>query len=158
MGLPIIFISYSHKDEPNTLATGSPMAQLRGAPISSRVKHGVFSLWDDRHMTGGEDWTPRSSESSRMRHFHSAVSAHAMASNYIIDKEIAIIRRAAGEGRTVHFYPLLLTPTPKAAWRRSRTRTCARATASRSRATRAHDRQQHMSQAADEIAEIANAL
>ena len=37
-----------------------------------------------------------------------------MASDYIVDKEIAIIRERQAKGEPVHFYPLLLTPTPKA--------------------------------------------
>ena len=37
-----------------------------------------------------------------------------MASNYIIDKEIAIARERQAKGENLHFYPLLLTDTPEA--------------------------------------------
>jgi hypothetical protein len=37
-----------------------------------------------------------------------------MASDCIVDKEIAIIRERQRNGEDVHFYPLLLSLTPKA--------------------------------------------
>ena len=36
-----------------------------------------------------------------------------MSSDYVVDKEIAIIRERQGKGEAVHFYPIVLTPTPK---------------------------------------------
>ena len=36
-----------------------------------------------------------------------------MSSDYVVDKEIAIIRERQAKGEDVHFYPLLLTPTPE---------------------------------------------
>ena len=41
------------------------------------------------------------------------VSRHSMSSDYVVDKEIAIIRERQGKGEAVHFYPIVLTPTPK---------------------------------------------
>src|SRR5712691_2818371 len=120
MGLPIIFISYSHKDEPEHPRDGEVQwLSFVRTYLQPAVKHGVFNLWDDRHMTGGEDWDPEIERNLRECDiFILLVSAHAMASNYIIDKEIAIIRERQARGEPVHFYPLLLTPTPRPDWRR----------------------------------------
>ena len=57
MGLPIIFISYSHRDEPEHPRDGEVQwLSFVRTYLQPAVKHGVFSLWDDRHMAGGEDW------------------------------------------------------------------------------------------------------
>jgi TIR domain len=66
-------------------------------------------------MTGGAKWEKEIEDKLRACDiFILLVSASSMASDYIIDKEIAIIRERQAQGESVHFYPLLLTPTPKA--------------------------------------------
>ena len=110
MGLPkpIILISYSHRDEPEHPRDGEVQwLSFVRTYLQPAVKHGVFNVWDDRHMTGGEDWDPEIERNLReCGIFILLVSAHAMASNYIIDKEIANHSRAAGEGRTGSLLPV----------------------------------------------------
>jgi hypothetical protein len=83
------------------------------------------------------------------------VSRHSTASDYIVDKEIAIIRRRQANGEEVHFYPLLLTPTPKAGLDLVRDKNLRPRDGKPLSSYSLHDRQQHMSDAADEIAAIA---
>jgi hypothetical protein len=162
MGLlkPIIFISYSHKDEPEHPRDGEVqwLCFVR-TYLQPAVKHGVFTLWDDRHMTGGDDWDPEIERSLRECDiFILLVSAHAMASDYIIDKEIAIIRERQARGEPVHFYPLLLTPTPKAGLEKVKDKNLRPRDGKPFSSYSAHDRLQHMSDAADEIAQIAERI
>jgi len=160
MGLPIIFISYSHKDEPEHPRDGEVQwLSFVRTYLQPAVKHGVFSLWDDRHMAGGEDWDPEIERNLRKCDiFILLVSAHSMASNYVIDKEIAIIRERQARGEPVHFYPLLLTPTPKAGLEKVKDKNLRPRDGKPFSGYSAHDRQQHMADAANEIAEIAERI
>ena len=91
------------------------MADVVQRFLAPAVKHGVFELWVDRQMRGGADWDPEVGRKLRACDiFVLLVSANSMASDYVVDKEIAIIRERQAKGEDVHFYPLLLTPTPKA--------------------------------------------
>src|SRR6202044_1587630 len=62
------------------------------------------------------DWDPEIERKLRACDiFVLLVSRHSLSSDYIVDKEIAIIRDRQAKGEDVWFYPLLLTPTPKIA-------------------------------------------
>jgi hypothetical protein len=154
---PVIFISYTHADEPEKPADGDVqwlgfvMRFLRPA-----VKSGVFDIWVDRQMTGGADWDPEIETKLRACDiFILLVSASSMASDYIIRKEIAIIRERQANGEAVHFYPLLLSPTPRAGLDRVRDKNLRPRDANPLSGCSAHDRAQHMTDAATEIAAIA---
>ncbi len=153
---PVIFISYSHKDEPERPREGEiQWLSFVRTYLQPAVKHGVFDLWVDRHMPGGTDWDPEIER--RLRDcdiFILLVSANSMASDYIIDKEIAIIRERQANGEPVHFYPLLLTPTPKAGLDKVKDKNLRPRDAKPFSSYSVHDRAQHMTDAADEIAEL----
>ena len=56
---PVIFISYSHKDEPEKPRQDEiQWLSFVRTYLHPAVKHGVFDLWVDRHMPGGADWNP----------------------------------------------------------------------------------------------------
>jgi len=116
MAQPVIFISYSHKDEPeHPRGGGTQWLTFVRNYLQPAVKNGVFELWVDQNMPGGTDWDPDIEAKLRSCDiFILLVSANAMASNYIVDKEIAIIRERQANKESVHFYPILLTPTPDA--------------------------------------------
>jgi TIR domain/AAA ATPase domain len=158
---PVIFISYAHADEPEKPADGEVkwLSFVRRF-LQPAVKGGIFDLWVDRHMMGGADWDPEIEKKLRACDiFILLVSAYSMASDYIIDKEIAIIRERQAKGDDVHFYPLLLTPTPKAGLQKVKDKNLRPRDAKPFSAySPAHDRQQHMSDAADEIAELAERI
>jgi hypothetical protein len=114
---PILFISYSQLDEPERPGEGQVrwlsfvVGHLRPAE-----KHGAVEIWLDRQMPGGADWEREIERKLRACDvFILLVSNHSMASFYVLDKEIAVIRERQGNGEDVHFYPLLLTPTTEIA-------------------------------------------
>jgi len=114
---PVIFISYSHKDEPDHPRDGEVKWRTFVTDyLQPAVKFGIVDIWVDQQLEGGDDLDP---EIERKLYacdiFILLVSVHSMASNYIVDKEIAITRERQSKGEEVHFYPLLLTPTPKVA-------------------------------------------
>jgi len=157
---PVIFISYAHADEPEHPRDG----EVRWLSFVQRflqpaVKGGIFDVWVDRQMKGSADWDPEIEEKLRACDiFILLVSACSMASDYIIDKEIAIIRERQAKGDDVHFYPLLLTPTPKAGLDRVKDKNLRPRDARPFSGYSAHDRAQHMTEAANEIAEIAERI
>jgi tetratricopeptide (TPR) repeat protein len=153
---PVIFISYSHKDEPEH-PRGEEVQWLSFVRtyLQPAVRHGVFDLWDDQSMPGGTDWDPEIEKKLRACDiFILLVSANSMASNYIVDKEIAIIRERQAKGEPVHFYPLLLTPTPKAGRDKVKDKNLRPRDARPFSGYSLHDRAQHMTDAADEIAAL----
>jgi hypothetical protein len=78
------------------------MAELRARSLQPAVKAGIFDVWVDRRMKGGADWDPDIETKLRACDiFVLLVSPHAMASDYIIDKEIAIIRERQANGEPV---------------------------------------------------------
>src|SRR5271163_3174385 len=112
---PILFISYSHLDEPEDPGEGEVrwlsfvVGHLRPAK-----KHGAVEIWLDRLMEGGADWSQEIERKLRACDvFILLVSNNAMASSYIVDKEIAVVRERQANGEAVRFYPLVLTPTTK---------------------------------------------
>jgi hypothetical protein len=114
---PVIFISYSHKDEPDHPRDGEVKWRTFVTDyLQPAVKFGIVDIWVDQHLKGGDDLDPEIERKlNACDIFILLVSAHSMASNYIVDKEFAITRKRQAKGEEVHLYPLLLTPTPKVA-------------------------------------------
>jgi hypothetical protein len=154
---PVIFISYAHADEADKPAEGEVQwLSFVQSFLQPAVKHGVFELWVDRQMRGGADWDPEIERKLRACDiFVLLVSRFSMASDYIVDREIAIIRERQAKGEDVHFYPLLLTPTPQAGLDKVRDKNLRPRDAKPLFNFPANERLQHMSDAANEIAEIA---
>ena len=120
------------------------------------VKSGEFTMWVDRQMPGGTKWDPEIERNLRACDiFVLLVSANSMGSNYIIDKELEIARERAGGGRDCNVYPLLIEPTPKAGLDRVRDFNLRPRDAKPLQGYSLAERNQHMSDAADEIAAIA---
>ena len=157
---PVIFMSYAHADEPEKPVEGEVQwLSFVCRYLHPAVKGGVFDLWVDRQMMGGADWDPEIEHKLRACDiFILLVSASSMASNYIIDKEIAIIRERQTNGEDVYFYPLLLTPTPNAGLEKVRDMNLRPRDAKPFSSFSYHDRLQHMTEAANEIATIAQQI
>jgi hypothetical protein len=111
---PLVFISYAHLDEPDPPRTD----QVRWLTFVMEflwpgVKGHLYEVWIDRLMPGGADWNPEIEQHVRACDiFVLLVSTHSTGADYILDKEVPIIRERQGEGDSVHFYPLLLDYTP----------------------------------------------
>jgi TIR domain/AAA ATPase domain len=157
---PVIFISYSHKDEPEHPRDGEVQwLSFVRTYLQPAVKHGIFDLWVDQNMPGGTDWDPEIEKKLRACDvFILLVSANSMASDYIIDKEIAIVRERQANGEQVHFYPLLLTPTPKAGLDKVKDKNLRPRDGKPFSGYSLHDRAQYMTNAADEIAELVDQI
>jgi hypothetical protein len=156
---PIIFISYAHADEPEKPADGEVQwLSFVMRFLNPAVKSGIFDVWADRRIAGGADWPPEIEEKLRTCDiFVLLVSANSMASDYIVDKEIKIIRERQARGEPIHFYPLLLTPTPEAGLSKVNDKNLRPSYEKPFSAYSRHDRDQRMKEAADEIAKIAEA-
>ena len=59
-GKPVVFISYSHKDEPDQPQPGEVRWLSELLPyLSSALKNScpaTYELWDDRQIAGGNKW------------------------------------------------------------------------------------------------------
>jgi hypothetical protein len=156
----VIFISYAHADEPEKPTEGEVQwLSFVRTFLQPAVKDGIFDLWADRHMSGGAKWEKEIEDKLRACDiFILLVSAHSMASNYVVDKEIAIIRERQTKGEDVHFYPLLLRPTPKVALDKVSDFNLRPRDAKPFSAYSVNDREHHMTEAANEIAEIAERI
>jgi hypothetical protein len=157
---PVIFISYSHKDEPEKRAGGEiQWLTFVREHLQPAVKEGVFNVWVDRTMRGGVKWDPEIERKLRdCDIFILLVSRRSMASCYIVDKEIEFIRERRAKGDDVYFYPLLLTPTPEAGLSKIRDQNLRPRDAKPFSSFSYHERLQHMTEAANEIAAIAKEI
>src|SRR5271166_4363647 len=133
-GKPLIVISYAHADEPEKPAEGEiKWLSFVTGYLRPAIKRGAVDLWLDRLMPGGADVDPEIERKLRACDiFILLVSPHSLSSDYVVDKEIAIIRERQAKGEAVRFYPLVLTPTPKIALDLVRDKNFARETAGRS--------------------------
>src|SRR5262245_45830693 len=157
---PVIFISYAHADEPDKPAEGEVQwLSFVRRYLQPAAKDGIFDIWEDRQMMGGADWELEIDQKLRACDiFILLVSANSMASNYIVDREIAIIRERQAKGDHVYFYPLLLTPTPDAGLNKIKDKNLRPRDARPFSSLDYHDRLQHMTEAANEIAKIAHQI
>ena len=159
-GKPLIVISYAHADEPEHPAEGEVkwLSFVTGY-LRPAIKHGAVDLWLDRLMLGGADWEREIGEKLRACDiFILLVSRHSLSSDYVVDKEIALIRNRQANGEAIHFYPLILTPTPKIALDLVRAKNLRPRDGTPFSDYSLNDRYRHMSNAADEIAKIAEEI
>ncbi len=154
---PVIFISYSHKDEPEHPRDGEVQwLSFVRTYLQPAIKTGIFDLFVDEHLLGGADLKP---EIERKLHacdvFILLISANSTASDYIVDTEIKVTRDREAKGEDVCFYPVLLTPTPKVALDKFKDKMIRPRDAKPLSSFPYSERIQKMTEIADEIAEIA---
>ena len=108
---PVIFISYSHKDEPKDPG-GNDIRWLTlvQSHLAPAMKHGIYELWVDEDIPGGGEWRKEIVEK-----LHGCdvcillVSRHSLASDFIIDIEIDIMLKRK-KTDAVDIFPIVLTP------------------------------------------------
>jgi TIR domain len=123
------------------------------------VKQGAVDLWVDTLMRGGDEWN--SDIERKLREcdvFVLLVSRYSTSSDYVVDKEIAIIRDRQKNGEDVRFYPLLLTHTAEAGLKIVRDKNLRPRGGRPFSSYSPNDRDQHMADAANEIAKIAGEI
>jgi tetratricopeptide (TPR) repeat protein len=154
---PVIFISYSHKDEPEHPREGEVQwLSFVRTYLQPAIKNGIFDLFVDEHLPGGADLKPEIERKLRACDvFIPLISANSTASDYIVDTEIKITRDREAAGEDVYFYPVLLTPTPKVAIDKFKDKVIRPRDAKPLLSFPYSERLQKMTEIADEIAEIA---
>jgi hypothetical protein len=110
---PIIFISYSHKDEPDPFLQPGETRWLSYVKsfLDPAETHGVVELWDDRRIDGGGDWRADIDEAlERCAVCIFLVSRHSLSSRFILDVEMKrMLERHHARG--AHLYPVVITST-----------------------------------------------
>ena len=107
-------------------------------------------------MPGATTGSPRSRDKLRdCDIFVLLVSLYSLSSDYVVDKEIAMIRERQASREDVHFYPLLLTPTPEVALDLVRDKNLRPRDAKPFSDYPLNERYGHMNEAANEILQIA---
>lgn len=157
---PKIFISYAHADEPERPGDGEVkwLSFVTGF-LRPALKHDAVEIWIDLQMSGGADWEREIASKLRACDiFLLLVSRFSTSSDYIVDKEIAIIRARQEKGQDVHFYPLVLTPTPEKGLDVVRDKNLRPRDGKTLSSYPVYDREQKMKDAADEIAKIAREI
>ncbi len=102
MTKPTIFISYSHKDEACMERLVSHLGVLQ--------HEGLFDLWYDRRIDGGEDLETKIEEGmAKASVAILLVSRHYLTSNFILKKEVPrLMERRENEG--IHILPIIVKP------------------------------------------------
>ena len=113
---PVIFISYSHKDEPEHDPDGDIYWLRDILSYVAPATNGVYELWTDEDIDGGADWE----KEIKIRLAACdicilLVSRHSLASKFIIKVEIETILKRQQRGDAVQLYPIVLSPFPPAA-------------------------------------------
>jgi hypothetical protein len=114
---PVIFISYSHRDEPEKPGPDEvawlTFVQSFLAPV---VKVGIFDLWVDQHLHGGDALDPEIKvKLAACDILVLLTSRYSLASTYVVETEIATMRQRLARGEDVHIFPIVLSPVPNAA-------------------------------------------
>jgi tetratricopeptide (TPR) repeat protein len=108
---PTIFISYSHKDEPDIALYPNANRWLTfvTSHLGPAEAHGHLELWDDRSIEGGGDWKKQIDDAlSRCAVCILLVSRHSLTSRFILDVEMRqILERHYARG--AQLYPIVIT-------------------------------------------------
>jgi hypothetical protein len=108
---PVIFISYSHKDEPERTADGDIhwLRELQSYLV--QPADGIYELWTDEQIAGGGDWeVDIKVKLAACDICILLLSRHSLASSFVIDVEIETTRQRQRNGDGVVIYPIVLTP------------------------------------------------
>src|ERR1700677_3921235 len=155
---PLIFISYAHLDEPNPPEEPRWLSFVMDF-LRPGEKGRRYTVWIDRLMPGGADWNPEIEAKIRACDiFVLLVSTHSTGSDYILDKEVPIVRERQRNGETVHLYPLLLDWTPHVGLAQARDKNLRPRDGNPFSSLSPSERSRAMTEAANEIAGFAKAI
>jgi TIR domain len=118
-GKPVIFISYSHKDEPDLPRDGEVrwLSEIQSY-LSPAVKHGcsaTYELWDDRQIAGGSGW--RGEIEGKLATCTICIlllSRHSLDSDFVLKVEVETIQERQRRGENVQLFPIVLSRFPEA--------------------------------------------
>jgi hypothetical protein len=99
---PVIFISYSHKDEPDRAPEGDIYWLTEIQKYLAPATKGVFTLGNDEDMAAGADWKKEIKDKlADCDICILLVSPNSLASGYVIEIEIATILERQRNGDDV---------------------------------------------------------
>jgi len=154
---PIVFISYAHADEPERPDEGEVkwlsfvIGYLRAA-----VKQDAIEIWRDELLRAGDNWNFEIERKLRECDIFLLLCSHnSLSSDYVVDKELAIVRERQKNGEDVRIVPLLLTPTPKIALELVNNLVIRPRDGKALSSYPPHERMERTSKVVDEIAEMA---
>jgi hypothetical protein len=113
---PVVFISYSHKDEPDRAHDGDIHWLTEVQSYLWPAANGIFEFWTDEEIAGGADW--ESEIKAKLAICDICIlllSRHSLASKYVTEVEIESIRQRQQQGQSVQIYPIVLSPFPQSA-------------------------------------------
>jgi hypothetical protein len=160
---PLVFISYAHLDEPDPPEEPA-QGKIRWLSFVMKflqpgVKGRRYEVWMDRLMPGGADLDPEIEAKIRACDiFVLLVSTNSTGSDYILDREVPIVRERQRNGEAVHLYPLLLDWTPKEGLEQVDDKNMRPRDGKPFSSLSPSERSRAMAEAADEIAEVARAI
>jgi TIR domain len=97
---PIIFISYSHKDQ--------KWLDFVQGHLQVAVTNDHFETWDDRRIEGGGDWAKEIDAAlAKCAAFILLVSRHSLVSTFILKKDVSAALEAHWN-RGVKIYPIIV--------------------------------------------------
>jgi hypothetical protein len=111
---PVVFISYSHKDEPTQPQPGEVrwLSEIQSY-LSPALKHGcpaAYELWDDREITGGSDW--RAEIQKKLATCTICIlllSRHSLHSDFVLKVEVETIQERQRRGENVQLFPIVVS-------------------------------------------------
>jgi TIR domain/AAA ATPase domain len=117
-GTPVIFISYSHKDEPDQPQPGEVrwLSEILSY-LSPAVRHGcpaTYELWDDRQIGGGSNW--RAEIEGKLAACTICIlllSRHSLDSDFVLKVEVETIQERRRRGENVQLFPIVLSRFPE---------------------------------------------
>ncbi len=113
-GTPVIFISYSHKDEPEEPRDGeirwlTEIQSFLSKPAAE--KRLSFELWDrQRHQSRRRLGDETKAKLASCDVCVLLASRHSLASDFVIDIEVETIRQRQAKGDDIRIFPILLSP------------------------------------------------
>jgi hypothetical protein len=115
---PVVFISYSHKDEPDQPQPGEVrwLSEIQSY-LSPAVKNScpaTYELWDDRQIAGGSDW--RAEIEAKLAACTICIlllSRHSLDSDFVLKVEVETIQERQRRGEKVRLFPIVLSRFPK---------------------------------------------
>jgi hypothetical protein len=115
---PVVFISYSHKDEPTQPQPGEVrwLSEIQSY-LSPALKHGcpaTYELWDDREIAGGSDW--RAEIDSKLAACTICIlllSRYSLDSEFVLKVEVETIQERQRRGENVQLFPIVLSRFPE---------------------------------------------
>ncbi len=157
---PVIFISYSHKDEPEKPGPDEvawlTFVQSFLAPV---VKIGIFDIWVDEHLHGSDVIDAEVLKKlAECDIFVLLASRFSLASTYVVETEIAAIRKRQNDGEDVRIFPIVLSPIPNTALKQLKDLLLSPKDGKPLSLMSRNDREVAMAEVADDIADVAEEI